>query len=250
MRDGERFSIQEMIPETINKSCVGKYVCYAAQDGSFTFGRIQDQGRQKTLHGDKEVFILADQITCRVARNELELATIGRIQNRIESGREPMQMLPEPPRDYQQFGDSRKQLPEGGQKQLPEAEASQSLSAVVPEGGLVALEKVQLSFSKSSGLPMMQRVGRVTSSVDGHGINFVLRRFGYATTVRRESLAPEDIIDVSGPEFSGLTDGEVFIMAMQAKLKGKHLQGMFAGHAKLAELRAEVAEQSGEKGMK
>lgn len=76
---------------------------------------------------------------------------------------------------------------------------------------------------------MMQRVGRVTSSVDGREINFVLRRFGYATTVRRESLAKEDIIDVSGPEFSGLTDGEVFIMAMQAKLKGRHLQGMFEG---------------------
>jgi hypothetical protein len=224
----------------IDKSCVGKYVCYAAPDGSFTFGRILDQGWQMTIKGDREVFILTDQITCRVARNSMELASIESIRNRLESGREPA-MLPDQfvaasrPRDYQQFG--QKQLPDQqfGQKQLPEA-IGQSLPVVVSthEGsGLVpALEKT-MPIAKSAGLPMMQRVGRITSSVDGHIINFVLRRYGYATTVRRESLGQDDVIDVSGPEFAWLTDGEVFIAAMQAKLK-RHLAGMFESQKRKA----------------
>lgn len=39
--------------EKIDKSFVGKYVCYAKPDGSFTWGRIKDQGFQNWSKGEK-----------------------------------------------------------------------------------------------------------------------------------------------------------------------------------------------------
>ena len=98
-----------------------------------------------------------------------------------------------------------------------------------PEGtGMVpALEKT-MGMIKSQGLPMMQKVGKVLSSIDGHEINFILRRFGYDTTVVKSSLnIKTDIIDSSEEVFRGMTDGEVFLMAMQEKFKGGSTQNIF-----------------------
>ena len=75
---------------------------------------------------------------------------------------------------------------------------------------------------------MMQKVGMVISSIDGHEINFLLRRYGYDTSIRRESLnMNSDIIDPDNEELRGMTDGEVFLMSMREKLKGSETQGLF-----------------------
>ena len=214
--------------DQIDKSLVGKYVCYATQDGSFTWGRIKDQGLQNSMYGDKEVLILTDQLTCRVARNELELATIGRMGTLIEQGKAGPLLPPGPTNQsnlpsYQKFGDQK----------FIEAAAERKEFALVPttkpeqQGRVPALEK-KMGLAKSKGLPMMQKVGRVISSVGGHEINFILRRFGYDTSVRRESLNMKtDIVDPSSEEFNGMMDGEMFLKVMQVKMSGTGISGMF-----------------------
>jgi hypothetical protein len=82
---------------------------------------------------------------------------------------------------------------------------------------------------------MMQKVGAVVSSVDGHPIHFILRRFGYDTVVVKSGLNMEtDIVDPSAAEFQGLTDGEVFMLAMQAKMKGVSILEIFGQKKELA----------------
>jgi hypothetical protein len=211
----------------IDKSFVGKYVCYAANDGSFTWGRIKDQGFQNSVSGEKEVFILTDQITCRVARNHLELMSIQSLGRRIEAGTAgPTLLGPTDPKmlpDYQRFGD---------QKMIPAKTEEKSL---VKTGSLLPAKvsevpdlEVEMGMTRPRGLPMMQKVGQVTSSIDGHVMDFILRRYGYDTSVRRESLnMMTDIIDPNDRAFDGLTDGEVFLMAMRDKLNGSATRGMF-----------------------
>ena len=210
----------------MDKSFVGKYVCYAADDGSFTFGRIEDQGWVRTVKGEREVFVLTNQIVCRVARSELELETIGRIRNRIEAKREPLFLPSDPPAilDYKRFGD-RRLLPEKQEASLvPTVKTGESL-VCSPDRSVVP--KLDIGMVKSQGLPMMQKVGVVHSSVDGHPINFVLRRFGYNTIVHRNSLNEgSDIIDPDRDEFKDMTDGEVFLLSMREKLKGASTQGI------------------------
>ena len=180
------------------------------------------------MYGEKEVFILTDQITCRVARNELELATIGRMGTLIVEGKAGP-MLPAGPTDqsklpdYQRFGDQK--FIEAG---IVVKSACASLVPVQAETGLVPKLEDQLGMVKSRGLPMMQKVGMVKSSVDGHEINFILRRFGYDTSVRRESLNMKtDIVDPSSEEFNGMMDGEMFLKVMQVKMSGTGISGMF-----------------------
>ena len=85
-----------------------------------------------------------------------------------------------------------------------------------------------MGMVRSQGLPMMQKVGQVRSSIDGHEINFLLRRYGYDTSVRRDSLNMKtDIVDPENEEFRGMTDGEVFLMSMRAKMNGSATQGIF-----------------------
>jgi len=196
--------------EKIDKSFVGKYVCYAKSDGSFTFGRIKDQGFQNSIKGEKEVFILTDQITCRVANNYLELATIQSLGRRIAAGTAGPTMLPGPTDpmmlpDYQRFGD-RKMLPVKTEEKSLEIVGSMLPAKVsTPEGrGLVPALEQTMGMVRSQGLPMMQKVGQVRSSIDGHEINFLLRRYGYDTSVRRDSLNMKtDIVDPENEEFRG-----------------------------------------------
>ena len=211
--------------EPMDKSFVGKYVCYATQDGSFTWGRIKDQGFQKSMYGEKEVFILTDRIICRVARNELELMTIQRMGTIIAEGKAGTMLPPGPTDqsklpDYQRFGDRRQIELETDNKAL--------VIVKTEETGLVPKLEDQLGMVKSRGLPIMQKVGMVKSSVDGHEINFILRRFGYDTSVRRESLDMKtDIVDPSNEEFNGMMDGEMFLKVMQVKMSGTGISGMF-----------------------
>ena len=215
----------------IDKSFVGKYVCYATPDGSFTWGMIKDQGWQKTMYGEKEVFILTDQITCRVAKNELEFQTIRRMGTMIAEGKAGPTLLPGPTDqstlpDYQKFGD----------RKFIEAGKAENLALVpvnTPEqAGLVPVLEKEMGLAKSNGLPMMQKVGMVVSSVDGREINFLLRRFGYDTSVRRDSLNMQtDIVDPTNEAFQGLTDGEMFLKVMQTKMSNLPTGSMFGQKA-------------------
>jgi hypothetical protein len=223
--------------EKIDKSFVGKYVCYAKEDGSFTWGRVKDQGFVNTSKGEREVFIMTDQIVCRVANNALELASIKALGNRIAAGTAGPKMLPGPTDpdslpSYQQFGE-RKLLAAPADK--PEEKKFLLAPASEKKGLIPRLERVMSRFRKKSpGLPMMQKVGMVESSVDGHEINFALRRFGYDTIVHKGSLNLEkDIIDVDDPVYDGMTDGEVFLVAMRAKLANTQMSNVI-GHKPLA----------------
>lgn len=40
---------------------IGKYVCYDRIDGGACWGRIKDEAKVNTIHGEKEVFILCDR---------------------------------------------------------------------------------------------------------------------------------------------------------------------------------------------
>lgn len=206
------------------KLFVGKYVCYGEEDGSFTWGRIKDEGSENSPQGWKDVFILTDRITCRVAKSELELASIQRLGNLISAGNAgPTKMLgPTDPAtlpDYQRFGDC-KQLPAKSESK-PE-EPKQTLPAVVstPEGrGLVPKLEEEMNLVKPQGLRMAQHVGMAISSTDGHRINFILRKYGYDTSVRKERLNLEtDIVDRRFSGFQDLTDDELFLLAMRAKV--------------------------------
>lgn len=265
----------------IDKSFVGKYVCFAKPDGSFTWGRIKDQGFTNSVKGEKEVFILTDQIVCRVANNPLELASIERIEHRLETGKAGPTLLagptdPDSLPSYQRFGDT-KLLPEKAEepkkepdKPMPCGKCDETPRASIIAGetiwpsecsncgeplsvenkflpvplkekqGLVPrLTGAMLNWSgtpkKSKGLPMMQKVGSVVSSVDGRNVKFVLRRYGYDTIVVKGSLnLKKDIVDGDDEIYDGMTDGEVFLMAMQAKLQGSETENIFGGKKPLA----------------
>jgi hypothetical protein len=214
----------------IDKSFVGKYVCFAKDDGSFTWGRIKDQGFQNSVKGEREVFILTDQIVCRVANNALELNTIQNLGLRIEAGTAgPTMIGPTDPKmlpSYQKFGE-RRLLAE--KTDNPEEEEKSFLPVPVKEKqGLVPAVNRVMKLEKSKGLPIMQKVGMVVSSVDGHEINFLLRRFGYDTSVVVGSLnLKTDIVNPDDAIYDGMLDGEVFLMAMQAKLSKTDMSGMF-----------------------
>lgn len=231
--------------DKIDKSFVGKYVCYAKPDGSFTWGRIKDQGFVRSTKGEQEVFILTDQITCRVANNELELATIRRLGTLIAEGKAGPSLLPGPTDpstlpSYQRFGE-RRQIAAGADgeaKRLTEGEPFDMVKLLKPEpnqgmvpaayNGTEAVSSLRDERHKSRGLRIQQKVGCVVSSVDGHEINFILRRYGYDTNVRRASLNLEtDIIDPDNPRFQGMLDGEVFLLAMQSRLAGVSLGEIF-----------------------
>ena len=220
----------------IDKSFVGKYVCYATHDGSFTWGRIKDCGDYNTMNGRVDILILTDQITCRVARNKLEMASIKNMGNLISEGKAGPSLIPGPTNpttlpDYQKFGE-KKQISTGAEK----ASEFPLVPTNTLEGqGLVpALEK-DMGLAKSKGLRIMQKVGTVVSSVDGHPIHFILRRFGYDTGVCKSSLNLQtDIIDSSIAEFQGMTDGEVFLKVMQAKMAGVSIGDILGQKKELA----------------
>jgi len=209
------------------KSHIGKYVCYGEEDGSFTWGRIKDEGWENTASGEREVFILTDRMTCRVAKSELESKTIGAVSRRISSGDAGPFKLPGPTDpstlpDYQRFGDCKhlppakppEPSPEGKEKNLPAVTST-------PEGqGLVPKLEEEMGVQPSSGLRMAQRSGVAISSQDGHRIEFLLRKYGYDTSVPKASLNIEtDVVDARFKGFEDLTDDELFLLAVRAKLK-------------------------------
>lgn len=218
--------------EKIDKSFVGKYVCYVKPDGSFTWGLVKDQGFINTAtKGEREVFVLTDQLTCRVAANHLELATIKRLDNLLAEGKGGPTLLPGPTDplslpEYQQFGE-RKKL--AACIEVTET----SVVKVEKQDALVPGENMDIGLRKTPGLRMFQKVGMVLSSQDGHEINFIVRKFGYDTIVHKDSLNLRgDVVDPDSEENRFLSEGELFMKVMSAKLKGGHMLGVI-GHKAL-----------------
>lgn len=209
--------------QKIDKSFVGKYVCYVKADGSFTWGRIVDQGFINNASGEQEVFIVEDQLTCRVAQNELELRALRGISHRIEAGKAGPTYLPgrEPRRlpDYQQ---SNKLIQEGKKDAVVKVGKSNMVKVSTPEGqGLVPVLEEEMGLKRSDGLQMFQRVGCVKSRTTGQDINFGVRKFGYNTIVHKKNINLEtDIVDPELPFFDGMDEAEMFQQAMAMKVHG------------------------------
>jgi hypothetical protein len=219
--------------EKIDKSFVGKYVCYVKADGSFTWGLVKDQGFINTAtKGEREVFVLTDQLTCRVAASQLELATIKRIDHLLAEGKGGPSLLPGPTDPlslpaYQQFGD-RKKL-----KAACIEVIETGMVKVEKQDALVPTENKDIGFRKTPGLRMFQKVGMVLSSQDGHEINFIVRKFGYDTIVHKDSLNLQgDVVDPDSEDHRFMSEGELFMKVMSAKLKGGHMLGVI-GHKAL-----------------
>jgi hypothetical protein len=204
------------------KSYVGKYVCYGDEDGSFTWGRIKDEGWGNTASGEREVFILTDRMTCRVARNTEEFKSIKAICRRITSsgvgafatgGTEIPVALP----DYQRFGNCDK-LPLRAE---PESfEGDLAVRGATEVRGVVPKLEDEISIQPTKGLSIFEKSGSVVSSRDGHMMTFLFRRYGYDTSVPKSSLDLDtDIVDGSLSGFADLTDDELFLLAMKAKLQ-------------------------------
>ena len=200
------------------KPYINKYICYGEEDGSFSWGRIKDEGVVNTPLGPKEVFVLTDRMTCRVSKSEVERNTIKAISTKIGAGTSgPIKMpgqtdkarLPE----YQHFGDC-KQLPSN-------TKCVSSLPAVqkTPEGqGIVP--KLEKDIQMSKGLDILQMAGDFHSQMTGRDSSFLLRKYGYDTNIRKESINLEtDVVDTGVFDFGVLTDDELFMLAMQAKIQ-------------------------------
>ena len=209
------------------KSYVGKYVCYGEKDGSFSWGRIKDEGVVNTPNGEREVFILTDRMTCRVARSAFERGTISAISRRINEGTAgPMKKLgrqdPAKLPDYQRFGDCKK-LP------APSEDCDQKLAdnpsnlpvKSTPEGaGLVPRLENTMNIQQSKGLDILQQAGTFHSQFSGNEESALLRKYGYDTNVRKDAIdLDKDIIERGEIGFEDLTDDELFLLAMQAKME-------------------------------
>lgn len=208
-----------------DKSFIGKYVCYGEEDGSFTWGRIKDEGLVNTPEGEREVFVLTDRMTCRVARSEKEARTIGAIIRKISAGTAGPVAIPgtinKKLPDYQRFGVGN-QLPsktDTSSKKLPIVKETPEGKGIVPK-----LENEMNLHSKDAivpgGLPILQKGGTAHLQSSGKDVTFILRRYGYDTNVRKERISLDsDVIDRGTIGFEDLTDDELFLLAMQAKLQ-------------------------------
>lgn len=207
------------------KPFIGKYVCYGEEDGSFTWGRIKDEGWVNTPTGEQEVFVLTDRMTCRIARSELEAKTIGAISRRISSGAAGPIALPGTIKEalpvYQRFG-------VGNQLPAKTEEPTKNLPVVTetPEGkGLVPKLEDEMNLPAkdtlvSKGLPILQKGGTVHLQSSGRDVTYMLRRYGYDTNVRKDAISLDtDIVDKGTIGFEDLTDDELFLLAMQAKIQ-------------------------------
>ena len=87
---------------TINpdKPFVGKFICYGEEDGSFSFGKIVDEGIVNTPKGEREVFILENRTTCRVPKGDLEMQSVQAISRKIGPGGQ-RQFLASPSKEEQ-----------------------------------------------------------------------------------------------------------------------------------------------------
>jgi len=213
---------------------VGKYVCFGLSDGSFSWGRIKAEGIVNTPNGEKEVFILTDRMTCYVPKGDLARNSIKAISRRISAGTAGPMALPGPTSP-----DSLPDYQKGGYKALPEktvkdekdeknanlpVKAPSNLPSVPEAHGVPELSEV-MGIEKSEGLPMAQKVGSAQSTTDpGRRIDYLLRRYGYDTNVRKDQLNLDeetgDIIDREILGLDDLTDDELFLLAMKRKING------------------------------
>jgi len=216
--------MKEETDKDIDKSLVGKYVCFSKQNGSFTWGLIIDQGYINTMKGETKVLILQEQLTCRVAENALELRSLQGISHRIEQGKAGPSYL---------YGKDTLCLPDyqrsGSQALLEIIHEEKSVLPVKTEAKNVKLSTneiqsvvpilgQELGFHKSEGLPLYQQIGHMDSPKDGHPVDFALRRFGYRTIVWESSLNfITDIIDPEDKVFKGLSEEQMFKTAMLRK---------------------------------
>ena len=210
---------------------IGKYVCFGLPDGSFSWGRIKEEGVVNTPDGEKEVFILTERMTCRVPQGDLERSSVKAISRRIGAGTAgpmaiPGRTDPKTLPSYQQGG--YKALPEKTEDKKPEntalpVKANSALAPVPESAGVPELSEV-MNIQKSEGLRMSQKVGSVMSSVDpGRKIDFIFRRYGYDTNVRKDQLNLDDggdIIDRKVLGLEDLTDDELFLVVMRGKVSG------------------------------
>jgi hypothetical protein len=117
--------------------------------------------------------------------------------------------------EYQRFGDC-KQLPSN----IP---SSSNLSVVkkTPEGqGIVPILENNMNVQPSKGLDILQMAGDFHSQMTGRDSSFLLRQYGYDTNIRKESINLEtDVVDTGVFDFGDLTDDELFLLAMQAKIQ-------------------------------
>lgn len=190
-----------------------------------------------TPNGEKEVFILTDRMTCYVPKGELAQNSVKAISRRITAGTAgPMAM---PGRtDSTSLPDYQK----GGYKALPEKTASDgepkeenknipvkpvpkwSASSVPELRGIPELSDV-MDIQRSSGLNMFQKIGSAQRSASPGGqIDYVFRKYGYDTNIRKDQLNLEeeggDIIDREVLGLDDLTDDELFLLVMKGKING------------------------------
>jgi len=216
-----------------NSPYVGKYVCFGLSDGSFTWGRIKADAVVNTPNGPKEVFVLTDRMTCYVPKGELAEITVSVISKRISAGTAgpmalPGRTDPETLPEYQK-GAYKAALPEAkpnkdsGNKALPVKKES-TLPAVPEASGVPELSEI-MDIEKSPGLNMFEKVGRAQSSIQsGRHVDYIFRKYGYDTNVRKDqlNLDPEkgDVVDREILGLDDLTDDELFLIAMKAKIDG------------------------------
>lgn len=207
---------ESKLPE---KRFIGKYVCYGEPDGSFSWGRIVNEGVVNTPKGDKEVFILSDRMTCYVPKSDMAMASAHAISRKIGSGNANKGLPPKP--EPRQLPEKKETLPAIKEARAPE------LDGIVPKlEDVMGLDRESM---QSAPPPMAEMVKTIPSSVDGgREITFVFRRYGYPTNVRKERLNLEtDIVDRKFSGIADLTDDQLFLLAMGSKMSGlKMNQGM------------------------
>jgi len=222
-----------------------RYLCYALQDGSFSFGRIKAEGTVNTPEGIKDVFIISGRTTCRVPKNPLEMASFKAISRRIEAGTDGPRLNPhETPEEYMaQLPAYQQDIPEHGmalpasqeQHLLPEStdeapepdlEEPSNLPAIV-ETGMTTIDgetvpALATDGPTGKGLRMLQKTVSIESSADsGRILNFILRRYGYDTNVRKDELDIEggDVVDrkmLNLPE--SCTDDELLAVSINRRM--------------------------------
>jgi len=217
-------------PKKAAKHSVGKYVCYGEEDGSFSWGRIVDEGVVNTPKGEKEVFILEDRTTCRVPKSELEMESVRRIGAAIGPGG-TRHFLPSPATPELLPDKFPEPKSSGGSLPCGPPERSSELDGVVPDlGKIMGWERSKMGC----GTPMSEMVRTIKSSEDPtRDITFLVRCYGYRTNVRKERINIAvmqdggDIVDKHSLGLGKLSDDELFLCVMSRRAEGVPLnQGM------------------------
>ena len=219
-------------PVRAEKTFVGKFVCYGEEDGSFSWGRIVDEGVVNSPEGEKEVFILADRTTCRVPKSALEMESVRAVSRAIGPGGQ-RHFLPSPSKE-----ETAALLPE----KCEEAKAAEpqpyrpperppELDGIVPDlGDLMGLKREDMG----NRTPMKEMVRTIKSRTNpDKEITFLIRKYEYRTNVRKERInilsmqEGGDIVDKDSMGLEGMTDDELFLCVMGRGADGLPInQGM------------------------